>query len=180
MGRQTAIVATEEDERSLVAFMRADADIRILRRGAQTPEGLWFAELPPYDRFHTQFYLWNAAFAWEPVIESVQGGVVVRDIATAPVIELGRTNVEWLFRPDNTLLVAGSRLYWSKHHMAARLKYDEAEFERWYDGVIRWVRKHGQRVPAIAGSPYLLPDAWRRWQERQPAEPSAAADPGRM
>jgi hypothetical protein len=37
MGRQTAIVATEVDELALVHFLRATADIRILRAAAPTP-----------------------------------------------------------------------------------------------------------------------------------------------
>jgi hypothetical protein len=176
MGRQTGIVATEEDERLLLAFTRSVADIRILRGVAKTAEALWSDDFAPYDRFHTQYYLWNTAFAWEPDTQPGQDCVFVRDAATAPIIEFDRTDVEQLFRPDNTLLVAGSRLYWARHHMADQLGYDVAEFDRWYDRVLRWVRKHGQRVPAIAGSPYLLPDAWRRWQESRRAEPGAAAE----
>jgi hypothetical protein len=163
MGRQTAIVATEEDERSLLAFMRSEADIRILRGSAKTAEALWSDEFAPYDRFHTQYLLWNTSFAWEPDIQPGKDCVFVRNESTAPLIEFDRTDVDSLFRPNNTLLVAGSRLYWTKHHMADRLGYDVVGFDKWYSRVIRWVRKHGHRQPAIAGSPYVLPDAWRRW-----------------
>jgi hypothetical protein len=176
MGRQTGIVATEDDECSLLAFMRSVADIRILVRVARTSEGLWSDEFAPYDGFHTQYYIWNTAFAWEPDIQPVEGHVIVQDAATAPIIEFKRTNVEWLFRPDNTLLVAGSRLYWSRYHMADQLGYDVNRFDKWYSQVIRWVRKHGHRVPEIAGSPYLLPSAWARWQDRGKAEAGDTTD----
>ena len=38
--------------------------------------------------------------------------------------ELIRTDIDQLFRPGNGLLVAGSRLYRAKHHMAKSPPYD--------------------------------------------------------
>jgi hypothetical protein len=182
MGRQTAIVATEEDERALLTFLRSSDEIRILVHSAPTAEQLWVSEFAPFDRFHRQYYLWNCAFPWTPDIRDLRPArdlVVVWDTATAPLIEFSRTDIAWLFRPDNTLLVAGSRLYWCKHHMADKLAYDADKFSRWYDRVIRWVRKVGKREPAIAGCPYLLPDVWRRWQLRKGvAESEVAPDCG--
>ncbi len=169
MGRQTAVVATEQDERTMLAFLRSSADIRILRVGARTRDEVWVTEFAPYDRFHDRYLLWNTAFAWEPDIQQAEGRFIVRDRLTAcPVIDFVRTDVERLLRPDNTLLVAFGRLYWAKPHVTDCVAYNVAEFDRWYDRVIRWVRKQGRRVPAISLSPYLLPDAWRRWQEREP------------
>ncbi len=179
MGRQTAIVATEEDERSLLAFIRSFAEIRILVRAAKTADELWVDDFAPYDRFHAQYYIWNTEFSWTPDVQPGNDCVFVRDASTAPIIEFGRTDTEWLFRPGNALLVAGSRIYWSRLHMTKRPAYDLDKFDKWYDRVVRWVRKHGEREPAIAGAPYLLPDARRRWQKRGGvAEPEVAPDCG--
>ena len=150
MGRRTVIVATEQDEQSLLAFMRSVADVRILVANAKTADDLWSSNFAPYDRFHTKYYLWNTDFGWEPDIQPLgKNRVYVRDVSTAPIIEFDRTDVESLFRPNNTLLVAGggSRLYWWKKQMAHRPSYDMAEFDRWYSRVIRWVRKNGKRHP---------------------------------
>ena len=168
MGRQTAMVATEEDERQLLGFIRSTSVIRILSGVAQTEEELWISDFPPYDPFHSLYYVWNLSFSWKPDIRPAsekRDCVVVWDTATAPIIEFSRTDCVSVFCPDNQYLVVGGRLYWCKHHMSKRLAYDVAKFSQWHDRIIRWVRKYGKKDPAIAGSPYLLPDAWHRWRE---------------
>src|SRR5262245_40529243 len=102
MGRQTAIVATEEDERSLLDFMRSSTEIRILVAVAETTEEVWVPAFAPYDRFHRLYYIWNCAFPWKPDIRPAKFKecVVVWDTSTAPIIELCRTNTAWLFQAD--------------------------------------------------------------------------------
>lgn len=168
MGRQTAIVATDTDERMLLDFMRSTTEIQIFVFTAKTAKELWVPAFAPFNRSHRLYYIWNRTFPWKPLIEPTRNkkGVFVGNVATASVIEFARTDIDWLFRPNNKLLVADGRLYWSKDYLDEKADYDVTAFARWYDQIMRWVRKHGQREPAISGA-YLLPDACRRWQEAQ-------------
>lgn len=53
------------------------------------------------------------------------------------------------------------RLYWPKSFVAPDgLDYDVNAFSRWYDGLVRWVRKNGKKVISSSYEPYFLPDAW--------------------
>jgi hypothetical protein len=126
---------------------------------------LWFNELPPYDKYNTQFFFWNTAFAWQPDLVQSEGGVWVGDIGSAPVIELDRTDVQNFFSATNRGRFAGSRLYWAKYFCASTLAYDVDKFDKWFTSVIRWVRKNGLRATEVTGAPYLLPDVWERWEE---------------
>ena len=56
MGRQTGIVATETDERLLLTFLRANADIQIVVSKAPTPEQFFVDALMPFDYLHRQYY----------------------------------------------------------------------------------------------------------------------------
>jgi len=170
VGRQIAVVATETDERALLAFVRSVAPIRILIRAAKTADELWVPDFAPFSPVHGMYYLWNAAFPWTPDLQPGEGCVFVRDIATAPVIEFSRTDTDRVLQSGNIASLAVGRIYWARQHMADALAYDVAAFGKWYDQVVRWVRKSGHRIPGNARSPYFLPNAWDRWQGRRSAD----------
>jgi hypothetical protein len=88
------------------------------------------------------------------------GWYYIRDKWTAPAIEFSRSNLE------NEQY---GRIYWAKHFMAPNgLDYDVEAFSKWFDKVVRWVRKHGKRPINSAYKPYFLPDAWSQ-KQREPS-----------
>jgi hypothetical protein len=159
MGRQTAIIATHADEQSLLAFVRQIADVRLFVMFAPSAEALWTEEIAPERVGNFRYHIWNTSFPWEPLYGQVGpqasdpsriGWYFVRNASAAPVIEFDRSR----FNP-----IGPGRLYWAKHFSAPHgLDYDVVGFSKWYDSVVRWIRRQGKRE----GSAYYLPDAWAR------------------
>ena len=77
----------------------------------------------------------------------------------APVIEFSRSNL-----PTRKY----GRIYWAKYFSAPDgLIYDVDTFSKWFDQIVRWVRKHGQKNRQDNYSPYFLPDAWNLYLSAQ-------------
>ena len=109
-------------------------------------------------------YIWNKAFSWTieyrqvnldaPVVER-RGWYYIRNSSSAPVIEYDRHNFA-----DKQGLSSG-RVYWDKFWAAGSPGelYDIDAFTKWYNQVIRWIRKNGKQRVSGAYNPYYLPDA---------------------
>jgi hypothetical protein len=169
MGRQTAVALSEEDEQAFLAFLRADADVRIFRWAAPAPELLMVPTLPPRGPGERSFRLWNTAFPWVP--EYTQWPAEVRDsglalefhltnTAGAPLLEYSRHAF------DDPKPIVHGRVYWNTdlaiYHGP---EYDTRAFSQWYDHVVRWLRKNGIRVEITKHwFQYWLPGAWAQYR----------------
>lgn len=161
MGKQVPIAMTEQDEVEFLAFLRTTADIRVFRHSAPTVELLSVDDLSQKDQECWQFFVWNTAFPWQPSFAQVsadapvierRGWAYIRNTGTAPVLEYVRHNFS-----DGGV---EGRVYWAKFFVAPNgLSYDVAAFERWYDSVARWLRKHGRRPKSEQHAPYFFPNA---------------------
>lgn len=157
MGRQLSIVATLEDERLILDFIRSTAKVRIFESFAATPEALWVDDFSDEFRGHIAYRIWNTNFPWTPTYSQVGanshdplcvGWYYVSNSGSAPVLEFSRSSSK-----------AHGRLYWAKDFAAPRgLSYDVEQFSKWVDQVFRWIRKVGQRVEQGA---YWFPSARR-------------------
>ena len=55
------------------------------------------------------------------------------------------------------------RIYWAKFFAAPKgLCYDVEGFTKWYDRVVRWIRKEGRQIEKGSYNTYYLPDAWSK------------------
>jgi hypothetical protein len=175
MGKQTHIVATLEDEEAFLRFVRETADIALFESFAPTADALWKQSFEAERSGHYKYCIWNRAFPWTPEYGRVGpqaddpkciGWYYVSNTGDAPVVEFDRSD----FHP-----VREGRVYWARDFSAPRgLDYDVAAFSRWYDSVVRWIRKHGRKLQTGAYWPYYLPDAWARREEL--AYPCSAAN----
>jgi hypothetical protein len=162
MGKQVAIAMLEQDEAEFLAFLRSTADVRLYRSSAPSAEALAVDAFSEEGPVCWQFFIWNTAFRWQPSIGYVpdnapvtarRGWAYLSNTGTAPVIVYDRHN----FRNSNSQ----GRIYWAKVFRASEpLGYDVGEFERWYNQVARWVRKHGRRDKSENYGPYYLPHAF--------------------
>lgn len=165
MGRQTAVALSEEDEDDFLGFLRADSDIRIYQRAASNPRLLVVPEFPPRGPSESSYRLWNAAFPWKPeygqwqregVTPELAGKFYLKNTAGAPLLEYSRQSFS-----EPKPLVHG-RVYWNTDFAIYRgPEYDTAAFGRWYDHVVRWLRRHGRKVEITTSwCQYWLPGAW--------------------
>jgi hypothetical protein len=111
--------------------------------------------------------LWNRAFPWQPEFaqwnpDRVQcpdlaGHHYLRNTAGAPLIEYLREPL------DNPKPLVYGRVYWNTDFaIYTGPAYDVALFGRWFDKIVRWLRKNGRRVELTKGfSQYWLPGAWK-------------------
>jgi len=179
MGRQTQVAMADADELEFLGFLRSTADIQLFESFAPSPELMAVPGFAPRDQGHWQYFIWNRAFAWKPEYGRVAEGAVVpdrmgwsflRNSSTAPLLEYDRHNF------TGAGAVTG-RLYWAKHFSTSGpLAYDVDAFSRWFDQVVRWVRKHGRQKQRGAQETYFMPNAWERY--RRAAEQGDEADEG--
>jgi hypothetical protein len=156
MGRQTAVALSEEDEEVFLAFLRAESDVRIYRRSAPSAELLVVPEFPPRGSGEMSYRLWNAAFPWKPEYGRWQTDTVLVNTAGAPLLEYSRHAF------DNPNPLVHGRIYWNTDFAIYHgLEYDREAFGRWYDQLIRWLRRNGTRVEIAKNwHQYWLPGAW--------------------
>jgi len=177
MGRQTSVALSEEDERDFLAFLRAETDVKVFRWSAPSPELLSIPEFLPGGSEHHTFRLWNTAFPWNPEFAQWSPEVQnphltsqfhLKNTAGAPVIEYSREAF------DNPAAIVHGRVYWNTDFAIYRgPHYDTVAFGRWFDKVVRWLRKNGKRIELTKGwYQYWLPGAWELRSN------SAAPDPG--
>lgn len=163
MGRQTAVAMTDRDEGAFLTFLRSTADIQLLASRAPTKEATLVDGFAPREQGHWQYFIWNKAFPWWVEYGEIErdptgrrnGWVYVRNASTGPVIEYDRHNFA-----DRQGLSHG-RVYWAKSWAAGPtgVHYDVDGFTRWYNEVVRWIRRHGEQRVKGAYNPYYLPDA---------------------
>lgn len=132
MGRQISLVATLEDERAFLDFLRSTAALRLFESFAPTVSGLWVDTFAPEFEGHISYGIWNTAFAWEPSYSQVGprahdpthiGWSYVSNAGCAPVLEFSRSSPR---RPG--------RLYWARDFSAPDgLDYDADAFSKWID-----------------------------------------------
>ena len=165
MGRQTTVALSEEDERAFLAFLRADADVRIFRHAASSRQLLTVSSFPPRGPRELSFLLWNTAFPWVPEYGQwpvdMEGPELaskfhVANTAGAPLIEYSR---HALSNPNPTV---HGRVYWNTDFAIYQgAAYDTRALSRWYDHVVRWLRTNRVRVEITKNwFQYWLPDAW--------------------
>lgn len=162
MGRQIALAATRADEQVFLAFLRGTAEIAILESFAETQDKLWVDNFSPQLNGHWTYTIWNKSFSWEPAYKrignksvdpSMIGWYYTSNRDTAPIIEFSRSDIA-----HNKF----GRVYWAKDFAAPQgLVYDTDRFSKWFDDIVRWVRKAGRRDKKTGV--YFLSDAFQRF-----------------
>jgi hypothetical protein len=168
MGRQTSIVATHSDEQAFLRFLRSKWKIKLFRFAAASEDDIWLDDIPPFCPLDRQLYVWNCDFPWQPQFglilperQTPQRKIYVKNVGSSPAIEFYRTDEENFFDKGFTATSHG-RVYWSGRNDPAS-SYDVDAFSRWYDTVIRWLRRQGQRVQETKSCHYFyLPSAATR------------------
>lgn len=164
MGRQTAVALSEDDERSFLTFLRRDADIRLFRRSAPSPELLLVENFPPRASGESVFTIWNTGFPWKPGYAQWQEApfrkpdFYLKNTAGAALLEYSRHAL------DNPSPHVFGRIYWNTDFaIYSGPNYDKQAFGRWYTRVVRWLRLNGNRVQITKSwYQYWLPDAWAK------------------
>jgi hypothetical protein len=144
MTSRTSSALSEDDEQNFLAFLRAGAEIRIYRRAAPSPELLSIANFPSRDSGESAFTLWNTAFPWKANYAQWDEArfrkpdFYLDNTAGAPLIEYVRHAF------DNPKPQVRGRIYWNTDfQIYTGPQYDREAFSRWYERVVRWLRKNG-------------------------------------
>lgn len=164
MGRQTAVAMTDADEKEFVTFLHSISDIQIFKNFASSKEDVWVDDFEPREQGHWQYFIWNKAFPWKfeynqvslnATVAERRGWFYIQNTSTAPVIEYDRHNFA-----DKHLNSCG-RVYWAKSRTDDQPKehYDFNSFGKWYNQIVRWIRKNGKQRVYSAYNPYYLPNA---------------------
>jgi hypothetical protein len=156
MGRQLPIIATPEDERQLLTFVRTLSPIRVYVKFTAEVEAMWIDDWEQRDIEGHDFNVWLQSFSWNPEYKQTDAGrwYIWNDNA-APIIEVSR--------PRKGELGAG-RVYWARDFMAPDgLAYDSSVFSKHVDRIWNWIRRNGHRKPGKHLYPaYYLSDAWSK------------------
>jgi hypothetical protein len=156
---------SESDEQLFLDFLRENAEIRIMRHSAHRRDELFIENFSSTSSGERTFWIWNTAFPWEPVIEpwhgrhspdaAIESSFRFVETAGAPLVEYSRE----AFGMQNRRI--HGRIYWNTWFALYKGKeYDQNAFGRWFDHVVRWLRKRGKRIEIAKGwSQYWLPGA---------------------
>ena len=167
MGRQIQIAATQPDEKTFLSFLRRSGEIAIISTFSRIRDTLWFDKFAPQLSGNWSYHIWNKEFPWKPEYRQtdkannlVKNGLFyISNLNTAPVIEFRRSDV-----PKRKY----GRIYWAKEFAAPDgLNYDVEIFGKWFDKIVRWVRKNGHKDQSDTFSPYFLPDALKIHRDAQ-------------
>ena len=161
MGRQIAVAMTEKDEISFLSFLQEMTEVQLLLPHAQTEEAFNIETFPPRKTGKKQFFIWNKKFPWQPnYARRNDGGLFLRDIGVAPVIEYDRD-------PLSVYNLRHGRLYWARSARSDgtfgnnRFYYDVDSFEKWYRRIVCWVQKHSRKKGSNNWPTYYLLHAWK-------------------
>jgi hypothetical protein len=158
MGRQITVVMNEIDENNFFEYLRSESEIEIYTLHAKSLDKLIHPSLPE-DRNIAQFYIWNKSFKWIPSIgTSTTNTPYITNISTAPVIEYMRG-----------INKRAGRLYWDKlpdvsgefKYKYLSYSYDVEKFEKWYEDIIRWIKKNSISKGKKNDKIYYLQNAWK-------------------
>ncbi|MBI2449538.1 hypothetical protein HYV49_04550 [Candidatus Pacearchaeota archaeon] len=137
MGRQIAIFWSEEKEREFINFLFIDENIVLIYPWSKGRSMIILKELPPKGPYNWSFCIWNKKFSFKPEFTEIKreyrkdGYNYVFHSSGKPVIEFTRSK-------DNQ----EGRLYWDKYFTHSKLDYDIEEFEKWYNSIIKWIKKN--------------------------------------
>jgi hypothetical protein len=161
MGRQIAIAMTRKDEALFLEFLQSTVEIRLIESFAPSIDELFVDGFASELANHWTYDIWNTRFHWNPVYNRVGERAYIKEHIgwhyisnknAAPVIEFRRSDV----RQGKY-----GRIYWAKYFSAPDgLDYDVDEFSKWYDSIVRWVKKTSGGKVRDAWTTYFLPDAW--------------------
>lgn len=108
---------TKIDESSFLDFLKSISEIQILKADASSASKDAFM-IDDFSKDHENdfiYYIWNKSFPWN--------------------FEFSQTKI-------NRTKQNYGRLYWSKNFAAINpLQYDIMKFDKWYNQIIRWVKK---------------------------------------
>jgi len=158
MGKQIAVVLAYDDEVKFLNYLKSCADITLIESKADTKELLYKSDFEKEFNNHFVYYIWNKAFQWQPIYEQdIYGKYYISNISEAPLIEYMRSNIE----KENY-----GRLYWSKYFAAPNgLNYDVEKFNKWYEQIVRWIKKNAEGTVKDAWITYFLPSAWHLYNK---------------
>ena len=158
MGKQIAVVLAHEDEVNFLNYLKSCADIILIESKADTKELLYKNDFEKEFRNHYIYCIWNREFQWQPVYkQDIYGKYYISNESDAPLIQYSRSNIE----KGNY-----GRLYWAKYFAApSGLNYDVDKFNKWYEQIIRWIKKNAAGKVKEAWITYFLPSAWDLYNE---------------
>ncbi|EMO85216.1 hypothetical protein [Leptospira santarosai] len=161
MGKQIAVAMTKIDESLFLHFLKTISEIQILKTNALPASKNAFI-IDDFSKDHENnfiYYIWNKSFPWNFEFSPIKTNgternlYYIKNIFEAPCIEYSRHN----FKEEQNY----GRLYWSKDFASTKpLQYDSMEFDKWYNQIVRWIRKNGKQKERGRLNTYYLPDAW--------------------
>ena len=161
MGRQIRFYALPRDEQALLEFVHRDPDVVILGVPFLEREPRIIDTLPSIESVElgwTEVLLWNTRFPFAGDYVQIRNTNLWQpNKSDAPVIEFSRSCIR-----DEERLLRG-RLWAEMYRLEnEKMVHKGKEFEKWYDRLARWIRRHYARLKDIDA--YIGPDAleWYR------------------
>jgi hypothetical protein len=168
MGRQVGLYLLPEDSQQLVEAVLANPNVVMLGYPSPTPAPRRIEALPLKGdpTLFIGVYFWNTKFPfevskWIRIEQGPATGWYGFSSDEAPVIE---------FDPSRLLLdgsLARGRL-WMEHTFwrGEERVYKGEDFEKWYDSIRHWVKKHFVLIDRSPPPAYIGPAA-HRWHEQR-------------
>jgi hypothetical protein len=143
MGRQIAVAMDLNDERAFLAFLRSTANVLIYRSWSPTPTS---ADEFTAEAAASPFYIHNTSFPWSAEFELVNVQVQGQAVSYYRLLDTGAPLLQYSRHPlKATFPQVSGRVYWAKD-FSGPVKYDVAEFDKWFSKVANWVQHQGVKL----------------------------------
>lgn len=159
MGRQINFYMLPEDEREFISYVLQRKDVVMIAEPFESKSPNIISSLPePFSKplWHS-VYFWNKNINGAPETKYIEKqGYFLIDSLASSVIEFSRS-----FIRDNFLVRGRIRAqinYWKEDKIVSKGK----EFENWFNAIVRWIRKHYQKISELE---YIGPHALE-WKKR--------------
>jgi len=148
MGRQIAIFLSEKKEKEFFDFLLTTGEIVFIFHKSKFKKLNISNKWP--EKKQIDFYIWNRKFKFQPKSTRISKKYSTKN-AKFSFISLGKPVIEFSKNKDvdfnkikNFNDGSMGRIYWEKYFTTSKLNYDVKEFEKWYNKVVRWIKKNCQ------------------------------------
>lgn len=156
MGRQVNFYMTEADEQEFIAYIRSSGNIAIFESKQASTEIVELQELPPVGKpGWFALILWNKDCSPKPTLKSIEKqNYYGTEGYESEIIEFSRSGI--IEGQLTRGRIWAQFRHWRLHDIPPSLANKSVEFEKWYERLARWVKKHSVRN---SSGEYVFPDA---------------------
>jgi len=133
MGRQIAVKLSREKEKEFSEFLK-EKNCVIIANWSEKKRINVLKDIPQDGPYLRVLHIWNRDFSFNPSFVKIKKEYK-RSKYNYGFMSFGKPLIEYSRKPIY-------RIYWEKYFTTNNPNYNVEEFEKWYNEVVKWIKKH--------------------------------------